>query len=55
MTISRTRHIASMALGVFGACLVSGVKGSVSALLGGVFLGAGLGIGSIRRRREVRR
>jgi hypothetical protein len=50
MTISRARHITSMALGVFGAFLASGVKGWVSALFGGLFLGLGLGVGSIRRR-----
>lgn len=50
MTVSHARHITSMALGVFGAFLAAGTKGWVSALLGGAFLGVGLGVGSIRRR-----
>jgi F0F1-type ATP synthase assembly protein I len=50
MTISRARHITSMALGVFGACLVSKVETGTAALMGGLFLGLGLGVGSIRRR-----
>jgi hypothetical protein len=54
VTISRTRHLTSMALGLVGARLAFGGGGLVPALLGGVVLGAGLGVGSIRRR-EVRR
>jgi hypothetical protein len=49
MSISYVRHITSMALGIFGASLVSGVKTGIAALFGGVFLGAGLGLGSMRR------
>lgn len=53
MTISRARHITSMAFGVFGALLAGRDRSAGTALLGGVVLGVGLGVGSIRRRKAA--
>jgi hypothetical protein len=50
MTISRARHITSTVVSVSGAFLATRDRSPSSALFGGVVLGLGLGVGSIRRR-----
>lgn len=52
--ISRVHHIASLVAAASGAFLAGRDRSPSTALLGGVFLGAGLGIGFIHRR-EARR
>lgn len=54
MTISRSRHITSVAVSVAGALLAGRDRSPSTALLGGVVLGLGVGVGSIRGRRSRR-